>query len=274
MKNKFKIVGRIIDTKSRIIVLIILGVIIAIVGKTFDLSRVHLLLVVFLLYGTIIFYAYMLLNIETRKAVKELEEECDPEKFLSRINNMVTYVKTPKSIRNWILVNKSAGLIETGCYDDTINLLEQINEHEMRGIYIGLYYNNLASCYIEKFLFQKAENTLITSAENNLNKLLEMINGGKVNGKYLEIFHDSYNSNKIYLDICKGEYEKSIKQLEECYSKAKQLRQKVTYRFGIGYCYYMSNNKIQSKEHFKYVIANGNKLYHVQQSQKYIEGIM
>ena len=269
--NKFKILGMIIGVKSRLITAIILGGLVIVIVILFNPQIIPLLLATLLIYEVIIYGTYLLINIETRKAIKELEVECDPEKFLSRVNKMVTYIKSPKSMRNWILINKTAGLSETGNYDDGINLLKQINANELGYIYRALYYNNIASCYINKFLFQKAEKTLIELAEDNLSQLLKIIDNEKTNKKYIVLFQNVYNLNKIYLDMCKGKYEMCIEQLEAYYAKTEQVRLKIICRFGIGYCYYMSNNKSQSKEHFDYVINSGPKLYMAQQALKYID---
>lgn len=269
--NKFKIMGIIIDTKSCIITAFILGIIIVIIAERFNLSRIQILATVAAIYAVIILFVYMLLSIETIKAINELENKCNPYNFLSKINNMATHIKSPKSIKNWILLNKTAGLNEIGDFDDGINILKQINVNELGYIHRALYYNNIVSCYIGKFLFKAGNDKLVELAEDNLDKLLEMIDNRKMNKKYLELFQTSYKLNKIYLNMCKNKYESCIEQLEECCSRTEQLRLNVNCRFGMGYCYYMNNDKLKSKKHFEYVITNGNKLCIVKQAQKYIE---
>lgn len=273
--NKFKVLGIIMSTRSRIVTMMVfflMGLAIMFPDRI-NLPIFCLVLITYLIYQIIIFSAYVQLNQETRKAIHKLDIKCDPEEFLAIINQMVTYIKRPKSLKRWILINKTAGLYEMGNYDEAINLLEQIKVNELACIYQALYYNNFISCCINKFLFQKKENSLIELAEDKLKELLKIIDEGRINKKYLDILNNAYKYNQTSLDVCKGEYKICIEQLEEYYSKIENIRGKIDCKFKIGYCYYMDNNKLQSKEYFEYIVNNGNKLYVAQEAKKYMEKI-
>ena len=211
--TKFKIIGIILNTKFRYISAFLLGIIVTIIANLLNLKILFILIIASLIYEIIIYSTYALLNIEMRQAIYKLNMECDADGYLLKINNMLKYLKTPKSIRNWILLNKTAGLSDVGDFDGGIKILSQIEVKDI--VQKILYYNNMASFYISKFLFQDKDENFIKLAEENLNQLLDIIDNERLNEKYVKIFNNSYKSNKIFLNICKQEYESSIEKIDE-----------------------------------------------------------
>lgn len=269
--KKFKVIGILLNRKFQFISAVLLGIAIGIISAALNWKIVISLIIATLIYEIIIYYAYILLNIEMRRAVYKLNMECEAEEYLLTINNMLKYLKTPKSIRNWILQNKTVGLSAIGDFDGAINILNQI---ELKNIVQKtLYYNNMASYYISKFLFQDKEETFIELAEENLNQLLNIIDDKKINEKNRENLKKSYKSNKIFLNICKQKYESCIKEIDELLLSEQTPRGKSFLEFEEGYCYYMTNHKQQAKEHFQYVIDNGKEIYIAQQAKRYMEKI-
>jgi len=264
--KKLKILREILKFKYSCIIGLIYGVIVSLLGIPITVVTISLFfLTFFLIYFPISIYLVLLLTKEVQRAENELDNKCDPYEFIEIIENLAITFKNSKAFNQSLLLNKIDGLVAIGNIDDALAILEKTNVNRLNCNFKALYYNNIISCYIEKLELQKAE--------ENLGKLLELINKKVISKKFIEDFKTGYNLNLIYINMYNCNFDNCIEQLEEIFSETEKNKIKVNCNFCIGYCYYMNNEKVRSKEYFEYVIANGNRLYDVKKAQEYIEKI-
>lgn len=263
-KIKIKILGKILDTRFIFIVSMIIGLFVGIRYGS-DAITLSFAIKYFLLIAFILSVSYLLIEWQMQKYIKELDEKCDPYKFLKLIEEIEKNIKD-SDLKNAIMLYKVVGLDSIGNYKEGIETIKKINVKKLSKYGKGIYCNNIASCYI-------GENEL-EKVEEELNKYSEVIQGYKKEKEDVKKIKDLYKINRTTNDIFMKKLEDdAIIQLEDIFSNTKKLRVKIKCKLTMGYYYYFKENKSKAKECFEYVIENGNKLYSVKQAQEYLEKI-
>ena len=121
-------------------------------GESWIWIPVSLGMLLSLLFGSA--YTMQLMN----PAVKVLQDRCDPHPLLEETTCQLGYVKN-RSDRTLLTLNRCAGLIEAGYYDQALDELEALDIHDPAVItqWRYVYYHNLTAASIDSGHKEKAE---------------------------------------------------------------------------------------------------------------------
>ena len=219
------------------------------------------LIIIFNIAFVVITYVYVIFNtsIIMQKAVKKLEDECDPYPLYAATSELLTY-KNTKLVHMVILINHALALREQGEFEKNLNLLKEADKDiiaEMIPEHQVLYYNNLMDAYGKLEMYADAQD-----AYSKMKSLYEKI----TDEKQLKTLEHTMQSAEVFHIYCEKDYEKVISRLEQSEDSCKKnkmdsamLYAKATIEVG----------KVHSaREKLQYVIENGNKLYVVKEAQQ------
>ena len=200
-----------------------------------------------------------------RDTVKILSEECDPNKFLTEWVKYENYTSSKQHKITYSL-NRCAGLIEQGNYNEALGILEGIDISKLNSVGSFIYYNNLMATLLHLDRFDKAKD-----AWNNVYTI----------SKLPKSFQATKEYNTMYADLMRFNPSDENRRLfianaERIFSENENkgsMHFKVTMKYAIGVAYFELGDIAKSKEYFTYAIENGNKLYTAQLSRQYLERI-
>ncbi|MCL2140575.1 MAG: hypothetical protein FWH42_02690 [Dehalococcoidia bacterium] len=200
------------------------------------------------------------------KAVKQNNEQCDPNKFLETIEQQLQRVNF-KSYRQLLLINKAVALRDLGRFDEVLTILTDIHIDQYNTtlpLTKIVYYNNLVDILIIKGDFFQA----------NIwhSKMMQMINDMTIKGKQkLQLLEFSI-LNQAELLLADNKF-------EEVENLMKGLSEKIQNRHRISKCmlyaklYVKQNKPDEAKPFLQFVIDYGNKLYDVTQAREMLNKI-
>ncbi|MCL1927008.1 MAG: hypothetical protein FWF95_07745 [Syntrophorhabdaceae bacterium] len=244
---------------------VIAGIFLLIKGSPVDWLGVF----AFIFFMSFVFFGFFIyINIvvsrEINKAVKILDDKCDPEEFLDIINEFEPVIDN-KKMKAMLLVNKTAGLLSLGKHGEGIKLLESIDTSKLNAPFEIVYYNNFAGVCIKIKEFEKAK--------INLDKVESLLIQNKIDGKIKKKLENIYKINKVFWNMCNKKFDGCMETLNEILAEADFMRAEIEIKFALGF-YYMNNGDMaKAKECFAFVIANGNKLYVVEEAREYLAAL-
>ena len=201
------------------------------------------------------------------RAIKALEDGCDPYPLEKEINEQLSYTKS-KPQRAALAINMTAALVNMGRYEESVRLLESTCIDTCAGLtpaFKFLYYNNLFCVYCNtgrreelSFLLQKARQIL-----DNL----------KVKEEVKRSLQDSYNLNCAEFHFVKREYELAEASLAAVDFESACMRRKVGIHFSKAQILMETGRPQEARQHLAFVLEHGNKLYLVECAKEYLEGL-
>jgi len=214
---------------------------------------------IFILLISLLFIFSMDLYV-LNKAVKQQNEQCDPNPFLETVERQLSRVKS-KSYRQLLLINKAVALRDLGRFDEVFSILSGINIDQYNTtlpLTKIVYYNNLTDILILKGDFFQA-NIWHT-------KMMQLINDLKANEKQKKQLNEISILNHAELLIVNNNFseaENLISELPESISNRQRVSKCLLYAKLL-----MKQNKPdEAKQHLQFVIDYGNKLYDVVQAR-------
>ena len=200
------------------------------------------------------------------KAIKVLNEQCDPNPFLETVEQQLSRVKS-KSYRQLLLINKAAALRELGRFDEAISILSSMNidQYSTTGPLVKiLYYNNLTDILIIKGEFSQAKTWH--------SKMIQMLHDVKAKEKYKKLLNETSISNQAELLVADNnlaEAENMLNGLPESISNRQRISKSLLYaRILI-----KQNKPNEAKQCLQFVVDHGNRLYDAVQARAILNSL-
>lgn len=255
--------------KHKLVPLIIFGVMIIctevfLIYKLFsneidDLSYILYTIILALLMIIFRIAVDIIPSIPARKAIKELDENCDPYPLEAVYSRYINCTKK-ENLRLLYYIDLSVAYSGLGKYNEALNLLLSYNPEFVEKQHPRikhLYYHNITSMYLN---LKDAE-----KAEYYLNKTKQIRNTIKRIDYDMSVLHQA--------DLCllKGDYKSCLELLNSYVIKSKRISVNMAHSaaqalIGLG-------NTDEAKAQLNYVIANGNKLYVVKEAEKLLDSL-
>ena len=232
---------------------------------------IEMRLITWIAFGIFIFIISLLFVSSTdryvmNKAVKQMNEQCDPYILLENAEQQLQRVKS-KSYEKLLLINKAVALRDLGQFDEVFSILSTINIDQYSTtlpLTKIIYYNNLVDILIIKGDFFQAK---IWHA-----KMMQMINDMKVKEKQKHQLTEISTLNQAELLLADN-------QLDEAENLINKLSEQITNRQRISKCmllaklYIKRNMPDDAKQYLQFVIDYGNRLYDVIQAKGLLDSL-
>lgn len=195
------------------------------------------------------------------KRINLIEEECDPYAFIEATEKQWEITGKNKNIDAYLSIDRAAGYILMGEYEDAIIELEHIdNSRVTRRRIIKLVYDiNLASALYSINEVEKANEIYTSNIEHQT-----------IKGK-------RYISAVRYLNVTRLISNKKYDEAKELISELRDEKLTNRRRAHLAYCEGLmlmeEGNKTKALSRFRDVVKYGNKLYIVKLSEEYISGL-
>lgn len=208
-----------------------------------------------------VIYAYVEYSPEPimRKALKELNDNCDPYPLLKETEKLLTY-KNSEVLEQIILINHAVGHRSVGEYQKNLDILKTLNIDKTVGIQPMqkvVYYNNLmdACGMLEKY----------DEAEVWYSKMMLILADIK-NEKQLEALESAMQSATAFHHFCQKEYDKALQIMRE----KKDINRNNAVDNAMLYAKIATamGDIDTAKNKLQFVIENGNRLYAVQEAKE------
>ena len=222
----------------------------------FCVTSPHLLFFFVLLGCVVIADSYFI-----GKAVKQLNEQCDPHPLLETVEQQLARVQS-KAYRQSLQINKAAALSNLGWFDEAFSILSGINIDQYNGtrpITKIVYYNNMASAFINKGDYSQADICY--------SKMIQMMYSFKANEEQKKQL--SWMSTLIRAELLIGgnhfaEAENLLCELSE----SMPIKDRIAKYMSYAKLMIKQNRPEEARPFLHYVIAYGNKLYAVVRAQE------
>lgn len=207
-----------------------------------------------------VIYAYVEYSPEPimRRALKELNDNCDPYPLLEETEKLLTY-KNSEVLEQIILINHAVGHRSVGDYQKNLDILRMLNIDKTAGIQPiqkVVYYNNLmdACGLLEKY----------DEAEIWYSKMM-LILGDIKNEKQLQALESAMQSATAFHHFCQKEYDKALQIMNE----KKDVNRNNAIDNAMLYAKIATamGDIDTAKKKLQFVIENGNRLYAVQEAK-------
>jgi len=188
------------------------------------------------------------------KAVKQYNEQCDPNVLLKPIEEQLQKVKS-KTYRQMLLMNKAVALRDLGRFDEALSILTSINIDQFGStlpITKIVYYNNLTDILIIRGDFYQAEIWHV--------KMKQIISDIKVSKKQRDKLNRLTSLNQIELFIAYGNYSEAENLLNSL-SEPMTTRQQISKHLSFAKLYMGQNKPDKARECLQFVVSAGNKIY-------------
>lgn len=124
-----------------------------------------------ILLSTLIYLIVYIITLNnSTKILKSLTQELDPDKYLEAINKKISKCKKEKN-KEMLKVNKTAGLIEKGNFEEAIELLKTIDINNLSLPFKVAYEINMIAALYSSDKIKEA-NELYKEKENFFNELI------------------------------------------------------------------------------------------------------
>lgn len=199
-----------------------------------------------------------------KKAIKSLDDECDPYPLLDAANELLLNSKLKKTYKEVFLINKAFALREIGEVDRCFEILYNLNidQYPSMPIHKLIYYINLSDTYMKL--------NKIVEAELLLNKAHQILRDAKLGKQKRVYFERICRFNHFQIDFVKGKYDGLEEFLLANSKEALSKRFLVSNNLATAELYIKENKSGQAKEHLQFVIENGNKLHNVEKAKNLI----
>jgi len=197
--------------------------------------------VVVILY--LVIYFIPLLK-RTNKLEAKLAEGKDIKGYIADIDQMMNKTKN-KKYENFLMINKSSGLLALGKYREAANLLKLVDLGSLPNIYIVQYYNNLLYSQLMQENLNDAE-----ALREATKKLL---------GKYekQKSLRNNIKNTLATYEYYLGDLDKSQSMFEELLKDQEViLLQRIASQYFLGLIDLKKDRKAQAKERFEKVLNN------------------
>lgn len=190
------------------------------------------------------------------ETLKAWQDRCDPYPMLEETTYQLGYV-TSRSDRNILIINRCAGLIETGYLQQALEELEAINIDDPATVPANryVYYHNLADAAIECGYREKAEIYYQKALQQRQS----------IKGAAAKQLRDSYTHLDAAMARARGDLMSAyalLAPMEPQSLKGQVSRSLDLARIAIG-----QGNPAAAKPHLEFVMRYGNRLYAVTQAQ-------
>ena len=191
-----------------------------------------------------------------QRAIKDLDDNCDPYPLLSETEKLLTY-KNSENILQIVLMNRAVALADTGDYQGAYDVQKSINIDKNPVLSTKCtYYNNLFSfCMnLEKF----------DEAGVWYEKFIHIYDGlkGKRAWKLMSGTADSARALEAYRV---GDYDKAIRIINS--AEPKNMRVRISGAMDYARVCIAIGEKERAAEALRFVVENGNKLYCVKEAE-------
>jgi len=219
------------------------------------------LIIVFDIAFVIITLVYVIFSASLilQKAIKKLDDECDPYPLYEATSELLTY-KNSAIIKRIILINYALALRACGEYEKNLDILKSLDAEKVAELipeHQVLYYNNLMDAHGK--LEQYAE------AQNVYSKMMSIYQN-ITEEKILKTLESVIQSAEIFHIYCEKDYEKVILLLKDTGDSCKKNKMDSAMLYAKAAIAVGDVNI--AKEKLQYVIKNGNKLYVVKEAQQ------
>lgn len=225
----------------------------------FDASIWVLILVNLIL--AFIIYAYVEYSPDPimRKALKELNDNCNPYPLLEETEKLLSY-KNSEMLQQIILINHAVALRSIGEYRRNLETLQTLNIDKVPGmqpIHKVVYYNNLmdACGLLEKY----------EEADVWYSKMM-LIYADITNQKQLESLESAMQSAKAFHHYCQKEYDKALQIMNE--KKDINRNNAIDNAMLYAKIAIAMGDIDTAKNKLQFVIENGNRLYAVTEAKE------
>ena len=188
------------------------------------------------------------------RAVKALNEECDPYPLLKETEDQLSYHRS-QTYKQVLLINHCVALRNLGEYEKVHEQLKAIHIDKYAGtlpITKAVYYNNLADIYLCLNELEKAELWQ--------NKSMQLFEDLKIK-KQRNMISTAIQHNVAEIAYFKQDYDKSIEILNNV---AETTMREAVYKALLYAKIYSKQDKIEeAKSKLYFVIDNGNNLFDV-----------
>lgn len=211
-----------------------------------------------------IIYAYVEYSPDPimRKALKALNDECDPYPLYEETAKLLTY-KNSIVLQQVILINHAVALRSMGEYQRNLDALRELNIDKTAGMLPMnkvVYYNNLMDAY---GLLGQYEEARIWY------KKMMLIHADIKNQKQLEQLEYVVACAKAFNAYFEKEYEKTIEFLEEV--PYRDMGGSIDMAMLYAKTAIAMGDVKTAKTKLEYIVRNGNKLYEVKEAQKMLK---
>ncbi|QNK39822.1 tetratricopeptide repeat protein [Caproicibacter fermentans] len=194
-------------------------------------------------------------------AIDLQENACDPDLFLKEIDRLLDACNS-RITRQTLLINKSAGILSLGDTQGALELLNSIDVDKYKAFpkhYKILYYNNLASAYLENNENQKAEAML--------DKMKLMIENANISKDYKKLFYNIYQANIFEQKLLTDQTDECEEFFCKMIASSRTKRGLILGKFSLAKLYLKQGRTIEAKKLLTDVISNGNKLCEVEKAK-------
>lgn len=230
------------------------------VSAFFTVNQFLSVLAVFLL--TLVFCSAYMIAIKSisKKLNTILAEQCDPDKYLLIYRYIIHRLhKKKKPLDFSYFLGYSEGLIAAGKYQDALDVLNSIKgfgSGKKRSEGIASYYNCLCAAYLGLKKTDKAR-----EAYKGIEKsFAAMKQGGEVRGY-------SFISKSYLIKMAQNGYKGAEKFFDRMSEESNTKLNRITAKFYLGEVFSHNGDLQRAKSEFEYVLANGNKLYIVEEAK-------
>jgi tetratricopeptide (TPR) repeat protein len=230
------------------------------------------LLGISIVFGIYILYvSYSFVNSfslkELKRAIRILDDECDPEKFLEIVNEILAH-NISKHFKVVLLINRSVALSHLGKYEESMELLKSIDidKFPIHPLTKLLYYDNLAGAYFQAGESEKGK-TLLEKTE-------QILLGAMVDRKVKESHMQRINLNKTEIMINENRLDEAAKILLDNLQTNRHKMSTVNINYTLAEIFLKQGKTADAKKHLNFVIENGNKLIMVQEAKEMLADIV
>jgi len=180
----------------------------------------------------------------TNKLEAKLAEGKDIKGYIADIDQMMNKTKN-KKYENFLMINKSSGLLALGKFREAANLLKLVDLGSLPNIYIVQYYNNLLYSQLMQENLNDAE-----ALREATKKLL---------GKYekQKSLRNNIKNTLATYEYYLGDLDKSQSMFEELLKNQEViLLQRIASQYFLGLIDLKKDRKAQAKERFEKVLNN------------------
>lgn len=195
------------------------------------------------------------------KRINLIEESCDPEAFIEATEKQHSITGKNKRIDAYLSVDRSAGYILRGDFEDAIIELDHVDKTKLSTLNGArfIYYVNLATAYYMLGDVEKGNSIYDEIIVNEPIKFKQHLLASRY------ILLTKYMANH--------EYDLAMELIEELKSKKTSKRKRVSLAYNEGIIFLDRDQKSKALARFKEVVSKGNKLYIVKKSKEHIRNL-
>ena len=198
------------------------------------------------------------------KIVQLLNTECDPVKYLNAYYPL-TQKNVGKKIKNFVLLNLSAGYISVGDFTQAKNVLASIDLKKANPMNNIMFHLHLTSLNINE--------GNIAQAGKALDYVSNLISTTKIPQTQIDLLNKTRNLYTARIRIENGYFDEVEQTLLGIIATSESMNETVSARYALAKLYIKQNRTDEAIKEMRFVAENGNTLAIAQKARAFLQTV-